>query len=120
MGKPYGLGSIRIKPNLFLSNRQERYRDLFYEWDTSGKTENPDEFIKEFENYILRNIGDNRINSLWEHPRLRHLRCMLDFGKKPDKEKTAYMDMEKKEFKNRPVLKTPEDIYNESNDKRSR
>lgn len=120
MGKPYGLGSIRIKPTLFLSDRQERYKDLFFEWDTPKETENTEEFIKEFENYILRNIGDNSKNSLWEHPRLRHLRCMLDFGKKPDKEKTAYMDMEKKEFKNRPVLKTPEDIYNEANDNRGR
>lgn len=120
MGKPYGLGSIRIKPTLFLSNRQKRYRDLFYEWDTPKETENPEEFIKEFENYILRNIGDNRIRSLWEHPRLRHLRCILDFENKPINEKTAYMDMEKKEFKNRPVLKTPEDIYNEANDNRGR
>jgi len=120
MGKPLGLGSIRIKPTLYLSDRQKRYRDLFYEWDTPTETKNPDEFIKEFENYILKNIGDNRIRSLWEHERLRHLRCMLDYKNKPSNEKTAYMNMEKKEFRNRPVLQTPEEIYNEANNKRGR
>lgn len=114
MGKPLGLGSIRITPELYLSDRQRRYRELFYEWNESdahsrqlGEPHPLDTFKKEFELSILGKLSRQESN-LWNHPRLKKLRVMLDFKNKPDNRKTAYLDL--KEFKDRRVLPEPEDV----------
>ena len=111
MAKPLGLGTVRITPKLFLSDRKARYSDLFAEWVTPpANAEEKIAGLKEkFEAYILSKI--EKTGKLWETERLKELRKMLDVqaGKKLEREdKTRYMQIEpKNQFKDRPVLPKP-------------
>ncbi len=112
MGKPVGLGSIKITPELFISNRKERYKKLFSEWDEISKTTKKTEKLKkDFEEFILEKIDDD-VQFLWETKRLKELRRMLDFEKKPDDEETKYMEFGRKPngFTDRRVLPRPTEI----------
>ncbi len=120
MGKPLGLGSVQITPHLFLSNRKTRYEKLFAEWEQlipESTTQGKDitHFKKTFAEHILKGIGKNTghdpINALWEVDRMKELKSMLDFEKKPGDEKTRYMQIEpKNEFKERRVLPLPTEV----------
>lgn len=117
MGKPLGLGSIKITPNLHLSDREKRYTDLVAEWTEDVKESEDDkkrinEIKNNFADYVLKQLnGDEKQYSsedLWDDERMIELRRMIDWQNKPDNDKTKYMDL--KEFKNRPVLPKPTDV----------
>ncbi len=116
MGKPLGLGSIRINISLLLSDREKRYKELFAEWDTAvEKSEKSgiDEFRNEFARFILQATGEKAPGSepceqLWSIERMRQLRRMLDFTNRPSDEKTKYMELG--EFKERKILPSPTEI----------
>jgi CRISPR-associated protein (TIGR03986 family) len=87
MGKPLGLGSIEIKPSLFIVDRKKRYTSLFNNdtWNLGDedKTGEINDFKEVFEKYILRNISYNdkgNASSLWETPRLKQLKTMLNWN----------------------------------------
>lgn len=108
MGKPLGLGSIKITPRLYLSNRRERYENLTSEWDGMiEETKKIPEFKKAFEGYVLKSMKENK-HSLWDLERMRQLRKMLNFENKPSDEKTEYLDLT--EFRKRKVLPKPTEI----------
>ncbi len=119
MGKPYGLGSIKIAPTLHLSDRKKRYSSLAAEWTI------PDPDIKEYINSFVTELSSQikmQLNTIWEHPRFKELKEMLTFDNRIPKEQLSYMEIEKKtgkinpktqreekinEFSNRPVLSQP-------------
>ncbi len=105
MAKPLGLGSIRMNAKLYLSDRGDRYKNLFAEWngltEESGKVE---QFKQKFEKYIFNKIGERK-DSLWETGRLKELRRMLDLAHKPNAHNIGYMDLQ--QFKERGVLPSP-------------
>ncbi len=111
MGKPLGLGSVKITPSLYLSNREQRYRDFFAEWNNQISIEDNDS-IKElkgnFEKYVLNDLGESIDKSLWETERLKELLVMLNVGIGRELEKNGlirYMSIiGQNEFKDRPVL----------------
>lgn len=115
LGKPYGLGTIRITPNLVIQNRQERYSKIL---DNDGKWHLPiksiqSDFKKEFTEYISKNLGEN-MDNLWESEHLAPLKAMLEYDKvKQSSEEwlqsTEYMDF-KNGFRKREVLDTPQNI----------
>ncbi|MCF6157622.1 MAG: TIGR03986 family CRISPR-associated RAMP protein [wastewater metagenome] len=120
MGKPIGLGSVKITPTLILSNRKTRYTDLFAEWplkESAFPDKNNEHFKESFAVYILKSIGqkikEEPVNwlRLWEMDRMKELKTMLDFERKPADEKTQYMQIKNKnnmnEFKERKVLPGP-------------
>jgi len=108
MGKPLGLGSVRITPKLYLSDRKKRYEDLFFEWNgLRDETEKIIDFKKAFEKYVLTSLNENK-TSLWEIERIKELKVMLDFQNKPDDEKTEYTDLE--EFRKRKILPHPTEV----------
>ncbi len=108
MAKPLGLGSVRINANLILSNRINRYKNLFAEWDgVQDKNVNIKDFTSKFEKCILNRIGEQK-GSLWETERLEQLKKMLDFEHKPDSKDIVYMALE--QFKNREILPKPSNI----------
>lgn len=123
MGKPLGLGSVKIKPELSISDRKKRYSSLFENkaWTLSEikKSEAEiDNLINSFQKYILGEIGEESENapSLWETSRLKKLKLLLDveIGKKLEQEsKIRYMSIEPNEFKDRKVLATPENLINQ-------
>jgi len=138
MGKPLGLGSIKISTQLFISKRTERYSRLFDNnndnFFLSDEPQKPEEFICAFEKYILNNISNSdKVNAekLWETPRLKDLKNLLNWDNTKQtnwNEKTRYMEIEHNidnadggnnkinEFKDRPVLPRSSIVVNQNNE----
>ncbi len=117
VGKPLGLGSIRITPKLILDDRSKRYLEPFDangNWNLPQKHNLPD-FKKSFSEYIFLKVGGKQ-NDLWNIERLKQLKAMLEYDenlmKSPEwLEKTRYMVIRpNNEFKNRDVLDNPINI----------
>ncbi|GEM_PF-120623 len=133
MGKPYGLGSIKINSALKLEDRQSRsdrsgrYDTLFDEngkWATGwiSEPENNDitaNSIHAFERFILESVvgKNNKIQNLAELERIQMLLRLLEYPGPENSDQTEYMRIEhpdpispsgkRNEYKNRPVLPTP-------------
>lgn len=120
MGKPYGMGAVKIESTLYLTDRQQRYRQLFQDeqWaDGSEPDDNPTgNAIEQFEQFIL---GDHILNptdaqSLEKVERIQALLALLQWreGDRAWLEATRYMEIEHgsrkiNEYKDRPVLPDP-------------
>src|SRR3990172_2425245 len=105
MGKPLGLGSVKIIPKLCLSDRNKRYTDLFAEWSNDvSESDRIQEFKMAFEQHVLGKISEQH-NSLWNTARLKELKLMLDYeiGKSLESQgEIRYMEIQDKgqnEFK---------------------
>ncbi|MEH2128716.1 hypothetical protein [Nostoc sp.] len=120
MGKPLGMGAVKISHQLHLSDRTSRYSSLFNEkqWltgeeDQSNTASKYFDCIKAFEKYILDNIHDDdhpqgcKATKLAEIPRIQMLLAMLRCDNPPLAENTRYMTIEPNEYKDRPILPTP-------------
>ncbi len=110
MGKPLGMGAVKITPTLYLSDRASRYSKLFEE-DDWYRGERPcsdlQHFIQAFEQFVLDRMDERergRAQSLREVERIRMLLRMLEWPG-PDPNSTRYMTLD--EFKKRPVLPDP-------------
>ena len=121
MGKPLGLGSVKITPKLFLSDRKSRYTNLFAEWDiaipeSTAKDKDIPHFKKQFAVYVLNNVkiapGIEPVNTLWGIDRMKELKTMLVFDQNRSDEKTRYMTIAPiNEFKERRVLPNPTVVH---------
>jgi CRISPR/Cas system CSM-associated protein Csm3 (group 7 of RAMP superfamily) len=123
LGKPLGLGSIRIEPELTLINRKERYMKLFdsegwHEGIVNENTPSEDDLKNAFATF-MNGKADIKCNDdweeLWKNERLKHLKEMLTYEHPIDEsyykgwlERTAYQELE--EFKKRPVLPNPNEV----------
>jgi hypothetical protein len=120
MGKPLGLGTIQIKAKLKLDNRDFRYKNLVDEngkWVLNRNNKGEDDFKKDFEHYVLKQIGSSNSN-LWEEPRIQSLKKLLQFNSLSCSSsswinKTRYMDL--KEFRERDVLDNPLTYFDTTN-----
>jgi CRISPR-associated protein (TIGR03986 family) len=120
MGKPLGMGAIKVKVDeLRLDDRTQRYNTLFTDdndWEP-GKKANTDsereDCIQTFEDYVLKNIHENdhpkgsKATRLDEVPRVKMLLAMLQCEGLPNSQDTEYMTIEPNEYKERRVLPTP-------------
>ncbi|MGE5558335.1 MAG: TIGR03986 family CRISPR-associated RAMP protein [Bacillota bacterium] len=124
MGKPLGLGTVKITPTLYLSDRKKRYSRLFDgdSWQLAEEISDLGKYIASFERYVLDRINPeerNGADSLWAVERMQHLKAMLD-GVSTDNpdwcEETRYMQIghpqNKNEFKKRPILAKPLEVKN--------
>lgn len=116
MGKPLGLGTIKLIPTLHLSDRKKRYSELFFEWENPPElSANIEEFTGAFEKYVLQHIDDKK-TSLWETDRMKELKTMLDFNigtQLQNRDKTRYMEISgqnNNEFKFRNILPKPTEV----------
>jgi len=108
MGKPLGLGSVRIEPRLVLVDRSKRCRS----WGDSG-VENADgaRFRAIFEQTIIAHARDSGEPLLAGSPGLRQIARLdtlfrlLEWDARPSVAQTGYMSLP--DFKQRPVLPTP-------------
>lgn len=130
MGKPLGLGSVKIAPKLTLIDRQKRYAALFDEkgqWATGvNQEENIQQFKDAFAQYIGEKVQNSDImdaDSYWTHnERMKELRYMLTLEHDTrDAEvdwnaRTRYMEIEhpqhRNEYRGRPVLPKPSEVVN--------
>lgn len=116
MGKPLGMGSVKIMPVLYLSDRQSRYTRLFEgeAWHKADRRENNTQpFLNAFENYVLAGMDQGergQKKSLKDVERIQMLLKMLEWAG-PDRQLTEYMRIEPvNEYKERPVLPDPLNI----------
>ncbi len=125
MGKPLGMGAVKISHELHLSDRSSRYSKLFNEnqWLTGEEDQNDTALkhtacVEAFEDYVVNNIDENdhpegcKATKLEEIPRIQMLLAMLRCDNPPAAEETRYMTIEPNEYKDRPVLPTPLQIKN--------
>jgi len=113
MGKPLGLGAVKITPTLYLSDRASCYTQLFAEdeWQR-GETPKPDTqpFIRAFEDFVLKGMDAKergQAQSLKDLERIKMLLKMLEWPG-PGRSLTEYMVIEPtNEYKERPVLPDP-------------
>ena len=128
MGKPHGLGSIKIIPKLYIksfSQETNPYTTLFEDdqWHTTRRKEEIKSYIDAFNQYILKEL-EEKVQDLWQTKRLKELLNMLDWGNttKTDwLEKTRYMEISRKtqegkplnEYRSRPVLPKPSEVIKE-------
>jgi len=124
MGKPLGLGSVEITPTLFITKRAERYQSLFdiSAWNKATKEETDlDKFKNAFAQFVDKELNKKQqteitytSDNLWTTPRLAQLKTMLTFEHDINDddwlERTRYMDINKKEFRSRPVLPEPNEV----------
>jgi len=111
MGKPLGLGSIRISPKLFLSERKERYSSLMAEWELP-ESQKVAEMKSSFKKFIGQTIMGDENQSFWEIPRMKELKTILELelGTRLE-QKNEYMTITQgNEFKNRPILPLPSKV----------
>ncbi|MCC7209690.1 MAG: TIGR03986 family CRISPR-associated RAMP protein [Anaerolineae bacterium] len=115
MGKPYGMGVVKLDARLFLGKRVSRYSRLFdgSDWLTAEAEAIPDEYIRRFERHVcdaLSWTGEFR-----ELGRIRELRTMLTAQAKALD--FSYMDI--LDFKKRPVLPKPSEVLSRSGAQRA-
>jgi CRISPR-associated protein (TIGR03986 family) len=117
MGKPYGLGSIKIGSKLTIYNKLQNYVKLLDsdgKWSYEKRTEVKD-FKGNFSSFILDKL-QSEAGSLWEVDRIKQLKAMLRFDENinanPDwLETTRYLAIQPyNEFKERACLDTPTEI----------
>jgi CRISPR-associated protein (TIGR03986 family) len=112
MGKPLGLGSVKISPSLRLSNRQSRYQRLF-DGDHWHAAESPnsgvERFIKAFADYVLERMDPQERDEAQALKDLRRIRMLLKMMERPgpDSQKTEYMTDLREFSRERKVLPTP-------------
>ncbi len=110
MGKPLGMGAVKIDYELLLSDRTSRYSNLFNgtEWktgeqDKSQTADKEEESVKAFEKYVLdwiccqdypKDKTREEVEHLNQLPRIEMLLAMLRWDQTPDIDKTRYMEIE--------------------------
>ncbi|MDY7006116.1 MAG: TIGR03986 family CRISPR-associated RAMP protein [Cyanobacteriota bacterium] len=119
MGKPLGMGAVKIEHKLYLSDRQKRYKKLFdsNNWEIAEILEKKPDYKQLFENYML--VEKLKQTGKFEDIcRIKMLLQMLSWPGLQNPEKTTrYMEIERKksprlgndenEYKERLVLPTP-------------
>ncbi len=109
MGKPLGMGSVKLEAELFLSSRTQRYSRLFHGdgWYLAESHAEPGKYIEAFEEYVLSHMDEKErgeAKSLKDINRIAMLLKMLEWPG-PSKKVTEYM--ERDEYEERRVLPDP-------------
>jgi len=105
MGKPLGMGAIKIEHQLYLSKRQERYNSLFSDksWANCENSASNLIFILAFEKYMVEQLQP--IEVFKGHRRIQMLLSMLKWKDELQTEDTRYMEIERD--KGKPYLGSP-------------
>jgi len=123
MGKPLGMGAVKIVSQLRLIDCKERYVDLLGDEDwTKGEKSEADtektkqEALRAFETFVLEGLDQKTVEQFVDLERIQQLLAMLSWPG-PGREQTRYMEIERpdpkakrgkrNEYKERPVLPGP-------------
>jgi CRISPR-associated protein (TIGR03986 family) len=117
MGKPLGMGAVKITPKLSLYKREERYKRLFEssedKWELAMNEESSiRNYLDKFETEVLEHLPSSEkgtAKNLENVQRIKMLLKMLEWPG-PQIERTRYLKIEPNEYKNRPVLPDPLNI----------
>lgn len=101
MGKPYGLGSVEITYEVALTDRIQRYDNLFDNdgWNVGQKPNIQDDIENAKKEFRIFLTNDKRINptnakDIDELPRIREFLALLSWQNRPSEEKTRYMELD--------------------------
>lgn len=122
MGKPLGMGAVKVDATLHLINRIKRYSQLFDgdDWASGEEAENTnnatERAIQTFEEFVLASQVQANVKRFDDLERIKQLRAMLQWPG-PDPERTRYLEIERydpnarrgkrNEYDGRPVLPRP-------------
>jgi cold shock CspA family protein len=123
MGKPLGMGSVRVSANLHLVDRPARYSKLFgsNNWHEGMREDEARrrDAIAAFQRFVLEQLGRKEARQIDELERIRALLHILSWPG-PGRALTRYMEIERpdpsakrgkrNEYKGRPVLPVPEQL----------
>ena len=101
MGKPLGLGSIKITATLSILDPKKRYSNLI---DNGYTNDDPSKYLDAYKELLKKHHILNTENP-WDLMRFRELKKMLDFANHPDETKTEYMPLD--QFRERGILPEP-------------
>jgi CRISPR-associated protein (TIGR03986 family) len=132
MGKPLGMGAVKINHQLYLEQRENRYSQLFdsSSWYLPETLEKSFKYKDRFEEYILsqlkQTVNYEKVSKFNQIPRIKMLLAMLTWEENPSQDyldKTRYMEIERQEapgigdapneYKERRVLPTPLQVIKE-------
>ena len=121
MGKPLGLGAIKLEPRLFLSTREQRYTAMFEDagWLEAIKpvaAEEATHYVRRFDAFVREKIGAGEAPALASVDRIQMLLRLMEWPG-PQRELTRYLEIEHpdpnlrrgkiNEYKDRSVLPDP-------------
>jgi len=114
MGKPLGMGAVKIQGDLNLIDREKRYRELFDQenWAECAASSDRAKHVAAFEQFVLQKTGNGNAKSLADVERIQMLLKMLSWEDRPANEDIRYMEIRDpqtraNEYKGRPVLPDP-------------
>lgn len=114
MGKPLGMGAVKLTlDSVVCIDRKQRYAALLHGdgWCLGEQKCDSGRFIREFEEYVLTQLGQAASSQLAGQERIQALLTMLEWPG-PDPARTRYMSIEpENEFKTRRVLPTPPGVH---------
>ena len=119
MGKPHGMGVVKLTPELTLIDRETRYASLF---DDDGKWVSGEQRadLQDYIDAFKQTVADKTGTTFDEHWRIKQLKAMLRLYQ-PDPELFSYMTIKPNEYTDRPVLPYPDEIeavYDEKENER--
>ena len=135
MGKPLGLGTIKMKTQVFLSDKKQRYSSLQSEWqglkpvvEENWNEKNKPNYMEKkymeiFSNDVLEQTKEiQNHKDLWDTERLKELKTLLQKHSTDTQRKFRYMEIDREtnqhnpntgrnktfnEFRERPILSQP-------------
>lgn len=108
MGKPLGMGAVKIESQLYLSQRKDRYQTLFAQdnWCLADNLDPDPDYSGYFENYILERL--KQPGKFADIERIKMLLEMLKWHDNPSdnylKQRRYMMIEPTNEYKDRPIL----------------
>ena len=119
MGKPLGMGSVKLSCEVMLTDTKKRYGCLFNEtgWEQGQNKIEPEQYVASFKNYMEEKTASLKINNEYKHI-LSELEIMMSWENTKIanwQDKTAYMPIGIKtdrRYADRKVLGTPEQFVN--------
>lgn len=118
MGKPIGMGAVKLKPTLNITQKNKRYKSLLNDskW-ADGKVDDVKQVsdaIRIFEEYIFSAVDKpSQCSNFHSIPRILSLLKMLEWHD-PDNNKNKKQYSALPEFRNRPVLPSPFGVWTRS------
>lgn len=111
MGKPYGLGRVKIKiEELKCFDIEKRYGLGSESGGNVSSGENIKLLIADFEKFILHEIGESNESSLWDVDRLKNAYGLMKVGNDSGEDvKSEYMQLDSFKQK-KPIIEDPENL----------
>ncbi len=83
MGKPLGMGAVRLSPKLYVTDLKSRYTSLFDnegKWVSGDVAEQMETYITAFEHFISPKLTNKNFRT---HPRIKDLLTMMEWTDEP-------------------------------------